>query len=605
MKTIVLGAVICFSLLSTSVGIAFFPHPLKVIDTSYAASEKIERVYGVDLSRTIFQAISEDSFRNYIIKLTENGSRWIQSPTLASEANIAARNWINEELLRVSDNRIEVEILGQHHSILGRLPGYLPINVPAILIGGHYDSVPAGPGANDDGTGIATILELARVLSQYKWPLDIYFGAWNAEEIGLFGSSEVAHILDERGIELLVHYNVDMLLVPHPERLSVLMAYPIGSYQNGKYWADLPSALSSNYGHNRIEPISSSDFSGWQSSDHWPFIQEGYARSLFAHESGFVYDYAYHTGGDVWNNQLYNYRVAIEGVKAIGASIAFSMRRAYQQLIIENYKLILGPGSQKNYSITITGPTLINVTSRWWGGLITFKLYDPQNQLLSNVIRDETSPWEMSVVIKQTVSTEGIYKLFVLNHGSTSTGCDLTYEYNSDIDGNSIPDSEEFWFDTSYFSLDSDFDSLSDAQEMIIGTSWMSEDTDHDSMPDKWEIDNGLDPLDPSDALGDEDGDTLTNLEEYQYGCNPHLVDSDFDKMPDYFEVAHNLNPTYNDSIDDPDHDLVSNLDEYLEGTDPQYAELRIERLVAPITVFLVVTIMIVAGIFLWHKKTR
>jgi len=603
MKKVVLEVVIFITLLSALFVTTSYTQPLKPLETSFVVSEGLERVYGVDYSRTVFQGISEDSFRNYIIKLTENGSRWIQSPALMSDANSAARNWIADELRRVSENRIEVEILGDYNSVLGRLPGYIPIDAPAILIGGHYDTIPAGPGANDDGTGIATILELARVLSQYSWPLDIYFGAWNAEEIGLIGSSEVAHIMNNRGIELLVHYNVDMLLVPHPQTLSVLMGYPIGSYQNGRYWADLPKVLSGLYGHDRIEPVISSDFSGWQSSDHWPFIQRGYQRSLFAHESGFVLDNAYHTAGDVWDNPLYDYSIAIEGVKAIGASIAFTMQRAYQQLIHQRYQFVLTPGFKMNYSIIITGQTLINVTSRWYGGSITFELYGPFGQLITQVIKDYTSPWEMSVVFEQPVSTEGIYRLCVLNQGSASTGCDLIYEYDSDIDGNDVPDSEEFWFDVSYFSLDSDSDSLSDGQEMILGTSWLNADSDFDSMPDNWEIDFGLNPLDPSDAVGDEDGDTLTNLEEYQNGCNPHLVDSDSDQMPDNFEVAYGLNPAVDDALEDPDQDLVSNLDEYLEGSNPQYAELRLERLAAPIAGLLAVTIFIATSIFLWHKK--
>ncbi len=603
MKKIVLEAVICFTILSALLGTTSNIQTLDVQEIPHVVSEDFERVYGVDYSRTIFNQISKTSFRNYIIKLTENGSRWIQSPGMASSANIAARDWIADELTRVSENRIEVEILGEYQSVLGRLPGYIPVDAPAILIGGHFDSVPAGPGANDDGTGVATVLELARVLSEYNWPLDIYFGAWNAEEIGLLGSHEVAQIMDERDIELLVHYNVDMLLVPHPQTLSVLMGYPIGSYQDGKYWADLPMVLSRSYGHDRIDPIVSSSFPGWQSSDHWPFIQRGYQRSLFAHESGFIFDSAYHTSGDVWDNSLYDYDIAIEGVKAIGASIAFSMQRAYQQLIHQTYTLVVNPGDILNYSIIITGQTLVNVTSRWWSGTIAFELYGPADQLLIQVTMNDTSPWETSAVFAQAVSTEGIYRLSVLNYGSTITGCDVVCEYDSDINGNDVPDSEEFWFDVNYFSLDSDSDSLSDGQEMILGTSWLNADSDFDLMPDNWEIDNGLNPLDASDAAGDEDGDTLTNLEEYQNGCNPHSVDTDSDQMPDDFEVAHNLDPTVNDALDDPDHDLVSNLDEYLEGTDPQYAELRLERYAAPISVLVGGTLLIAVGAFVWYKK--
>jgi len=603
MKKIVLGAVICFTLLSTLFGTSGNIQSLDVQEAPFGVSEDLERVYGVDLSRTIFNQISMNSFRNYVAKLTENGSRWIQAPGMMSEANIAARDWIADELVRVSDDRIEVEILGEYESVLGRLPGYIQVDVPAILIGGHYDTIPASPGANDDGTGVATILELARVLSQYNWPLDIYFGAWNAEEIGLLGSREVAQIMDDRSIELLVHYNVDMLLVPHPQRLSVLMGYPIGSYQDGRYWAELPMMMSSSYGYDRIEPVVSSSFPGWQSSDHWPFIQRGYQRSLFAHESGFVYDSAFHTSGDVWDNSLYNYNVAIEGVKAIGASIAFSMQRAYQQLMRQTYTAVVNPGNILNFSIIITGQTLVNVTSRWWGGTIAFELYGPSDQLLVHLTKNHTSPWEKSVVFEQAVSTEGIYRLAVLNYGSTSTGCDVVCEYDTDINGNDIPDSEEFWFDANYFSLYSDSDSLSDGWEMILGTSWLSEDTDSDLMPDDWEIDNGLNPLDAGDAMQDADGDTLTNLEEYQNACNPHSVDTDSDQMPDNFEVANNLDPTVNDALEDPDNDLVSNLDEYLQGTDPHYAELRLERYVVPISILVGGILVITVGVIAWYKE--
>jgi hypothetical protein len=603
MKKIGLCLIICISLLAVPVRSVIYSTSQASPAQSYTISESPVTVYGVDYSRTIFNQISRNSFRDYIIKLTENGSRWIQSPVSMSDANQEARNWISEELARVSDNRIQVEILGEYQSVLGCLPGYFPMAAPAILVGGHFDSVPAGPGANDDGTGVASILELARVLSKYNWPLDIYFGAWNAEEIGLLGSREVANIMSERDIELLVHYNVDMLLVPDPLKLSVLMAYPIGSYQNGKYWADIPVAMSSNYGHDRIEPVISSDFSGWQSSDHWPFIQKGYTRSLFAHESGFIYDNAYHTSGDVWNNPLYNYDIGVEGVKAIGASIAFTMQRAYQQLNRGSSQFYLNPGLNMNFSIPISGSTTINITSRWYSGYATFTLYSPQGDILNQVIKTETSPWEKSIVMEQAVTSEGVYTLQVYNQGITSTGFDLVWEYDTDVNGNDVPDSQEYWFDVNYFSLDSDSDSLTDAHEMILGTSWLSADSDSDQMPDNWEIENNLNPLDSSDATGDEDGDSLSNLDEFLNGCNPHLIDSDSDQIPDNYEVEHGLNPTVNDASEDADNDLVSNLDEYLQGTDPQYAELRLERYVVPMISLIGVLAVIIAGVIVWHRR--
>ncbi|HMD31462.1 MAG TPA: M20/M25/M40 family metallo-hydrolase, partial [Candidatus Acidoferrales bacterium] len=61
---------------------------------------------------------------------------------------------------------------------------------PALLLAAHYDSVPAGPGAGDDGAGAATLLETARALGAGP-PLrnDVIFLFTDGEELGLLGAS--------------------------------------------------------------------------------------------------------------------------------------------------------------------------------------------------------------------------------------------------------------------------------------------------------------------------------------------------------------------------------------------------------------------------------
>ena len=92
-------------------------------------------------------------------------------------------------------------------------------------------------------------------------------------------------------------------------------------------------------------------------------------------------------------------------------------------------------------------------------------------------------------------------------------------------------------------------------------------------MDDKFEVDNGLDPTDPSDGSADADGDKLTNAEEYALGLNLFSVDSDFDLMDDFWELENGLNPLFDDSMLDADEDGKSNLQEYLEETDPNIVE--------------------------------
>ena len=64
-----------------------------------------------------------------------------------------------------------------------------------VVVGGHLDSVPAGPGINDDGSGTALLLTMAQRLARPGHPLKqkIRFGWWGAEEQGLIGSRYYAN----------------------------------------------------------------------------------------------------------------------------------------------------------------------------------------------------------------------------------------------------------------------------------------------------------------------------------------------------------------------------------------------------------------------------
>ena len=62
-------------------------------------------------------------------------------------------------------------------------------NSHSILIGAHYDTVPDSPGADDNASGVAAMLECARVLSELGSDREVTFVAFDAEEIGLLGSA--------------------------------------------------------------------------------------------------------------------------------------------------------------------------------------------------------------------------------------------------------------------------------------------------------------------------------------------------------------------------------------------------------------------------------
>jgi aminopeptidase YwaD len=81
-----------------------------------------------------------------------------------------------------------------------------------IVLGAHYDTVAAGPGANDNGSGTATVLELARSLSDVDMPYTIQIVLFGAEELGLIGSRHYVDSLPPLARErIVVMLNFDMV----------------------------------------------------------------------------------------------------------------------------------------------------------------------------------------------------------------------------------------------------------------------------------------------------------------------------------------------------------------------------------------------------------
>ncbi|MFX0108509.1 MAG: M28 family peptidase, partial [Candidatus Hodarchaeota archaeon] len=501
-----------------------------IMKSSHFEESTIHRVYAEDLSKTISSMVSVTSYKGYVEKLTENGSRYFSSAD-----NAYAREWIASELETVSDGRIEVEILGNHESVVGILPGYIPYDAPIMMVGGHYDSVVTSPGANDDGTGVAAALELARVMSQFEWPLDIYFGFWNAEEVGLIGSDEVAEIFVDREIQILAYYNIDMLLVvdslaPSDER--VLMVYSNLEFENpyigGQYWAELTRMMSKNVGRNMIVPVAASEFGGWLRSDHYSFFQNGYSRSLFAHESGFEYDVDYHQPTDTWDNPAYDYTVAAECVASIGAAMAFTMARTYGESRTVHYEGGVGMTKPTEYYFAISTDTEFEVRGNW-SERCNFNLYSPQGQLLESFISPEPSTQYSSIILTD-LDSQGLYTLEIVNDFHDPILFEIDVIYDMDVDWDGILDKDRSWFSNTYFSLDSDFDGLSDGEEILLGTNRYNADSDSDGISDGFEVDNNLDPL-INDANEDPDGDGLSNLDEFTNNTLPHNSDTDADIM--------------------------------------------------------------------------
>ena len=89
-----------------------------------------------------------------------------------------------------------------------------------IVVGAHLDSVTAGPGINDNGSGSATILEIAEQLAKLKYTKklqrQVRFAFWGAEELNLLGSTHyVDHLTTAQRAKIYANLNFDMLGSPN------------------------------------------------------------------------------------------------------------------------------------------------------------------------------------------------------------------------------------------------------------------------------------------------------------------------------------------------------------------------------------------------------
>jgi len=82
---------------------------------------------------------------------------------------------------------------------------------PPILIGAHYDAVPGSPGADDNATGVAVLLELARAFTIQPPKSTVRLVAFDMEEYGLLGSEQYAEELKQQGQPLRLMFSLEML----------------------------------------------------------------------------------------------------------------------------------------------------------------------------------------------------------------------------------------------------------------------------------------------------------------------------------------------------------------------------------------------------------
>jgi Zn-dependent M28 family amino/carboxypeptidase len=191
-----------------------------------------------------------------------------------------------------------------------------------ILVGSHLDSVPAGPGINDNGSGTATDLELALQVAKLglKPRRALRFAFWGAEEENLLGSTHYVETAGTKIEDVYANLNFDMLASPNYVRFVYdgdNSSFPVGgTTQAGPPGSGQIEALFTNYFAGQGLATDPTAFDG--RSDYGPFIAVGIpAGGLFSGAEGKKtaaqaaayggiadqpYDACYHQACDTVNN---------------------------------------------------------------------------------------------------------------------------------------------------------------------------------------------------------------------------------------------------------------------------------------------------------------
>ncbi len=179
--------------------------------------------------------VCADSLRSFIEVMENFGTRHTFSDTVSATRGMGAfRRWAYQKLEQFSarnENRLQVDYLSfdisnntcgdvfDARNVLAILPGNDPNSNEAVLLMAHMDSRCAArcdtacdaPGADDNGSGSALVLELARVLSRYTFDHTLVFMLTTGEEQGLLGARAFAEYAAAQNIEIKAVLNNDIV----------------------------------------------------------------------------------------------------------------------------------------------------------------------------------------------------------------------------------------------------------------------------------------------------------------------------------------------------------------------------------------------------------
>ena len=185
---------------------------------------------------------------------------------------------------------------GTGENIYAELPGLVYPNEKYVICA-HFDAVPGSgpaPAADDDGSGTAALIEIARILADYEFEYTIVFGFWDEEEQGLVGSDYYAVNAASNNVDLKGVFNMDAIAWDGDG--DDLMRVHTRPTANSESLADTVVAMNTTYNIGLNIAVNNP---GATYSDHASFWNENYSAVLIIEDFDNDGNPHYHTPTDL------------------------------------------------------------------------------------------------------------------------------------------------------------------------------------------------------------------------------------------------------------------------------------------------------------------
>lgn len=216
--------------------------------------------------RDLMNQMQHDSLQSYLYRLQAFPGR-----LAGTSGNLAARDWIRTKLqsfgysasLEPFDSYVNGQYITCYNVVASKTGTVFPNR--HVVIGAHFDAVYGSPGADDNGTGTAAVLEMARVLADEPAEMTFVFALFDSEEQGLNGSWAYAANAYYGGDSIVCMVNMDMIGSVGNDTEANVKYGEQTAYAH--LWINLADTLTGLQGA----------MAGTASnSDHYPFTQYGY-----------------------------------------------------------------------------------------------------------------------------------------------------------------------------------------------------------------------------------------------------------------------------------------------------------------------------------------